>query len=291
MLSEGWLGEPEPGMPGPVAAVGKRPRGGRRRRTPRLAEVVADSLREQILSGGLPDGSELPNQERLLDDYGVSKQAVREGLRILELEGLITVRRGNVGGAVVHSPTNRGAAYGLGLVLQSRGVRLSELERALAVMEPMAARLCAARPDRDRTVLPLLRAAQEASVRALSDAGRFTAAMSDFHSAVIAACGIEPVAVVFGAVEELWLAHVRAWGTQRIRTGAFPDLAYRQAGIDAHGRLMALIEEGDEEGAAGFAAEHFTPQQFYTDGIRPDQPVRVSALERADEEGHRPPMR
>lgn len=290
-MTEDSLGEPEPATSGTSAPVGPRPRSARRRRTPRLAEVVADSLREQILSGELSDGSELPNQERLLDEYGVSKQAVREGLRILELEGLITVRRGNVGGAVVHSPTNRGAAYGLGLVLQSRGVQLSELERALAVMEPMAARLCAARPDRDRTVMPLLQAAQEASTRALADAGRFTAAMSDFHSAMIAGCGIEPVAVVFGAVEELWLAHVRAWGTQRIRAGAFPDLAYRQAGVDAHGQLMALIARGDEKGAAAFAATHFTPQQFYTDGIRPDQPVLVSALDRAEEEGRQPPLR
>ena len=42
----------------------------------------------------------LPKQEDLTDEFGVSKAAIREACRILETEGLLSVRRGNVGGAV-----------------------------------------------------------------------------------------------------------------------------------------------------------------------------------------------
>ena len=229
---------PPTGAQGPVSLS-------RRRRTPRLAEMVADTLRQRILSGQLPDGSELPNQERLLDEFGVSKQAVRDGLRILELEGLITVRRGNVGGAVVHLPTHSGPAYSLGLVLQSRGVQLAEVGRALATMEPVCARLCAGRSDRATAVVPALAAIQEESVRSLEDVPRFMEAMSRFHSTVVTSCGNEPIAVLVGAIEEVWLAQVREWGVQQLEAGSFPDLAYRRAGVEVHEQAHRADRRGE----------------------------------------------
>ena len=68
---------------------------------------MASRLRNEILSGRLTEGDSLPRQEDLLADFKVSPPAVREALRILETEGLISVRRGNVGGAIVHLPTAR----------------------------------------------------------------------------------------------------------------------------------------------------------------------------------------
>ena len=94
-------------------------------RQPRLAEMVADGLRERILSGELGDGDMLPKQDDLLAEFRVSPPSIREALRILETEGLITVQRGNVGGAIVHRPKPATAAYMLGLVMQSRSVQLA----------------------------------------------------------------------------------------------------------------------------------------------------------------------
>jgi DNA-binding FadR family transcriptional regulator len=257
----------------------------RRRRTPRLAEAVADTLRERILGGELADGSELPNQERLLDEFGVSKQAVRDGLRILELEGLITVRRGNVGGAVVHLPTHSGAAYSLGLVLQSRGVRLAELGQALATMEPVCARLCAGRADRAETVVPLLKTIQEETTSVLEDVPRFMEAMSRFHTAIVSSCANQPIAVVVGAIEEVWLAQVKEWGVQQSQAGTFPDLAYRRAGVEVHEQMIELIAAGDQNGVATVAESHFDAEQFYTDRILPDQQVLVSLLQHSADDG------
>jgi DNA-binding FadR family transcriptional regulator len=259
-----------------------------RRRAPRLAEVVADNLREQILDGQLPDGSELPNQERLLDSFGVSKQAVREGLRILELEGLITVRRGNVGGAIVHRPTHRGAAYSLGLVFQDRSVKLEELAFSLSVLEPLCARLCAARKDRRKVVVPALRAIQADCVRDLEDVDGYLEGTSRFHSTIVSSCGNEPLAVVVGAIEEVWLAQVKEWGAQVTRAGAFPDLTYRKAGIEAHQQIIDLIDAGEQSAVYDAASCHFDPKQFYTDRIRPDQPVRISLLQQSTAGGFSP---
>src|SRR6201995_1182189 len=89
-------------------------------RQPRLAEVVAGGLRERIIDGTLTDGDLLPKQDELLEEFRISRPSLREALRILESEGLITVRRCNQGGSVIEAPNAESSAYMFGLVLQSR---------------------------------------------------------------------------------------------------------------------------------------------------------------------------
>ena len=79
-----------------MADLSELPR--RARVQPRLAELIASELREQILNGVHTNGL-LPKQDDLVAMFGVSAPPLREALRILEGEGLITVRRGKVGGA------------------------------------------------------------------------------------------------------------------------------------------------------------------------------------------------
>ena len=61
-----------------------------------MAELVARALRQQIVDGRLHDGDRLPKQDELAERFDISGPSVREGLRILEAEGLITVRRGKL---------------------------------------------------------------------------------------------------------------------------------------------------------------------------------------------------
>ena len=118
-------------------------------RQPRLAEMVAGALRARILSGELADGAMLPKQDELLEEFGVSLPPIREALRILETEGLITVQRGNVGGAVVHAPAGvEGRLHdGPGAAVAGRRRSASVLD-AVTAFEPACAAACAARPDR-----------------------------------------------------------------------------------------------------------------------------------------------
>ena len=116
----------------------------------RLAEQVADELRRRILRGELADGSILPKEDELLLQFPVSKPSLREAMRILEAEGLLRVRRGKLGGAVVRRPNAANVAYTVGLVLGSQEVGLSDVGNALLQVEPACAALCAARRDLSR---------------------------------------------------------------------------------------------------------------------------------------------
>ena len=116
-------------------------------RLPRLADVVADRIRELVLAGELKDGERLPPLDALLQQFGVSGPSMREALRILEAEGLIEVQRGNIGGAVVHRPNARMAAYTMALVLRSEGAAKGEVAEALGMMEPLCGVACVRRAD------------------------------------------------------------------------------------------------------------------------------------------------
>src|SRR2546423_3926726 len=124
---------------------------------PRVAEMVADLLGARIVDGKLADGDVLPKQDDLLAEFQVSRPSIREAMRILETEGLISVRRGNIGGAEVHAPKPRSAAYMLGLVMQAEHVTLTDLASALRILEPACASLCALREDRATKVVSQLR--------------------------------------------------------------------------------------------------------------------------------------
>lgn len=246
-------------------------------RQPRLAELVADRLRRRILSGELHGGDFLPKQEDLLAEFRVSKPSIREALRILETEGLITVQRGNVGGAVIHVPKARNAAYMLGLVLESKHVRLDDIAASLTHLEPVCAGMCASRPDRDEAVVARLRELNEAAAAAIDSADEvgYTDLARNFHEELVARCGNETMILVVGTLEALWSAHQRRWTEAATASGEYPDAEARSASLEEHRQLLTAIEQGDAERASQLARAHLQQSYFYA--VSGEDPQRVSA--------------
>jgi GntR family transcriptional repressor for pyruvate dehydrogenase complex len=231
----------------------------RQMRQPRLAEIIAASLRDDILTGKLKEGDSLPRQEDLFTQFRVSLPAVREAMRILETEGLVEVRRGNVGGAVVHLPTAERTAQMIAMVLQTRAATPGDVSGALSYIEPICARLCAAREDRATEVTPALRAAIEAQRAEFADASRYNANARRFHETVVARCGNETMILVIGALEAIWSAHESAVWEEAV---AGPPEAMpadiRRAALRDHEKLLAAIEDGNQDRAASIAAAHLS---------------------------------
>jgi DNA-binding FadR family transcriptional regulator len=117
-------------------------------RVPKTAELVASHIRRQIVLGQLHEDDALPPESALMEEFTVSRPTLREAFRILESEGLITVRRGARGGARVLEPTADVAARYAGLVLQHRGATVADVLAARVIVEAPAAGMLAARRDR-----------------------------------------------------------------------------------------------------------------------------------------------
>lgn len=243
-------------MNGPRVAPAESRGAGRQLRQPRLAEIIASSLRERIVSGQMGEGDTLPGLDRLVEEFGVSPPSLREALRILENEGLITVRRGNLGGAVVHRPTAEAAAYMFGLVLQAEAVSVVDLALALSQLESLCARMCAARGDRRRTVVPALRQVHRRSEKVLADGAAFEQACRDFHDGLVTRCGNRSIELAVSAFESLWREQQEGWAHRVTVLHEYPDPKLRLDGLQAHAAILAAIEDGDPAEAARLTAEH-----------------------------------
>jgi DNA-binding FadR family transcriptional regulator len=249
-------------------------------RQPRIADLIASRLRSRIVNGEIADGNLLPKQDELLEEFEVSRPSLREALRILETEGLITVRRGNMGGAVVHAPKPEAAAFMMGLVLQAGHVPLSDLAEALGRLEPACAAACADRADRAETAVPVLRAAIEEAAENIDNAMAFTQIAHRFHDELVGQCGNETLRLTVGTLVTLWSTQESAWAEGAEARDAFPDRQLRLASLRAHRKLVDAIERGDANDAARISYAHMEASQIHVLGEQGS--VSVSVTQRSD---------
>jgi DNA-binding FadR family transcriptional regulator len=230
-------------------------RGSSRIRAPRLAEQVAAKLRDRIESGELGIGGSLPTQAALLDELGVSRPTLRDALGILEIEGLVTVRRGSRGGATVNRSEPRGITDALAAVLAAQRTPVGEVGRALAALEPTCASMCAARPDRGAAV-QLLRSACVRAGQTIDDPQSFAVELRRFHEAIAAECGNATVAPLVGALQRLLPADGIVWAFPSAADPASPSPETRESMLFAHQRIVDLIEAGDVDNATRLGQRH-----------------------------------
>jgi DNA-binding FadR family transcriptional regulator len=183
----------------------------------------------------------------------VSRPSLREALRILEAEGLITVVRGVLGGVVVNSPDHRMAARTAALVLQARNVSLADVFEARTIIEPAAVRLVASGRGRKAAAQKLrsLIGQQEDSIE---DPAAFGLANAAFHQELISLAGNETLKIVAEMLNEVVARAVTAIS----QSDNGDSVATRKRGVRSQERLVALIEAGEPEQAEEHWRTHMT---------------------------------
>lgn len=121
-------------------------RAGEGRRGPaKASELIARQLADQILEHELAPGDRLSNERAMMEEYEAGRTTVREALRLLETRGVITIRRGPGGGAIVRRPRAEDLGEALTLLLQFEGASLQDVMDARVAIEPTIARFAAER--------------------------------------------------------------------------------------------------------------------------------------------------
>jgi len=244
-------------------------------RQPRVAEIVASRLREDILSGRLKEGDVLPTQESLFSEFGVSPPALREAIHILETDGLISVRRGNVGGAVVHLPSAERTAHMISMVLQARSAKPADVSGALMQLEPICAGMCAAREERMTEVVPHLQAEIDVQTEQFDDVSRYVPNARRFHEALVSRCGNEPMILVIGSLEVIWSAHESSvWSDE----GDPMKRKTMQAALRDHQRLVDAIRDGNSSRAMRLAQDHLAAARRNTLAVGTDKTIEAKLI-------------
>lgn len=207
---------------------------------PTAGQLVADNIRRKIILAEFHDGDFLPNEGQLLAQYGVSRPVLREAIRILQSESLLTIRRGSKGGARVNAPRPQPVARQAGGLLQYSHTTVFDVFRARAIIEPPAVRLLA--ENATPLTIQRLRQALDLEANAINDPRRWGKIHAAFHTLVVELSGSNTLALFADIMAEITTAHTQAvWkhATGDAQKRADAELAHR-----VHRKLVRLVEDG-----------------------------------------------
>ena len=219
----------------------------RARKLPKGAELLADELRGRIIADGLQPGDRLASETELIDESGLSRGIVREALRLLEVEGLIRIRRGPRGGIEVAAPDLSQISRTMSLLFTVDQTPLSDFFAFRLLVEPYAARTAAL--NQDEAVRHRL-----ADFVDLENIDPVRAA--DFHHELGECAGNEILRVVLGALHQVLDRHIRIEAIEDADVAAVQKV---------HARIAQAIIDGDPDGAEKHMRRHLEAFQALTE--------------------------
>ena len=153
----------------------------------KVYEQIAEQLLAQIGSGRLRPGEPLPPERELTESFGVGRSSIREALRMLESQGVISANGGSFAVADVANPLN--SSFRLLFTLDERA-GMHDLFELRRILDCEAAALAAERfGEQHLREMDTAIAEMDASLAADGSGDRFIDADLRFHLAVAEATG------------------------------------------------------------------------------------------------------
>jgi DNA-binding FadR family transcriptional regulator len=213
-------------------------------KVPAAYQMVAEAIEAQILSGRLKLGDEIGTEAELVQQFGVNRSTVREGIRVLEQGGLVCREAGRK--LFVCEPRYNALSSRMSRAMILREVTFRELFDTAFVLEVGAVE--AAVTNATGADIEALRANHVQLSAAVHDPVILSKLDTQFHALVARASknrvlelAREPAAHLFFPTTEMICRRVPE-GPKRM--------------VEAHGRIIDAIEARDPEGAVAWMRRH-----------------------------------
>ena len=227
------------------------------------SEQVAEQIKQWIMEQGLAPGQRLPPEKELIELFGVSRSTVRETLKGLESQGLVHLRTGPPGGAVVQRIPQGRAISLLGDHFYFENLTLDQIYTVRRALEPeLAAAVASSLTDEH---MARLEDATEACRHPPGDSAeeyRQRMAELDFHDVLAEACDNALLAFhcrFINVVIRQCIVYRKLYAGGEGGHGAPPHLEMRpmsESGLHHHERLLDAFRAGDAELARERMADH-----------------------------------
>jgi DNA-binding FadR family transcriptional regulator len=103
---------------------------------------IAWALEHEAVEQGWVVGRFVGSERDLIDRFGVSRDVVREAIRLLEARGSMLIERGRNGGLWLAEPDLEWAAGALAMFLRASGYTDVQLDEMLSIARPLLAEMC-----------------------------------------------------------------------------------------------------------------------------------------------------
>lgn len=234
--------QPNEETPEPPVETHRRTRPGRTKKT---ALVVAQQIVAQITRDGLQPGAKLASERDMLLHYDVGRGTLRESLRFLEMQGVITMKPGPGGGPLVNTPDAQDFGTSLALFMQLLSTPFRSIVEARKLLEPAMASQAAER--REPVYLEQIRRSVERMEECVDDEDEFLRQNEVFHDAIAWSSGNPLFGLLTASLH--WITDGTALGVD------YPETR-RDAVIAAHRSIYEAIEAGDEDRARDEMGRH-----------------------------------
>lgn len=217
-----------------------------RRRTTKTSETIAAAIVHDIVARGLQPGDTLPSESAMLTQYRVARGSLREGLRLLEVQGMIRLKPGPGGGPVVGSVDPQNLARITTLYLHLGGATYADLETTHLTMEPLVAELAARNPDRAlvrKSLEPFLQ--PDLPVEGTA----YRIATNSFHGTLNELVGNRITELLVRVVVHITMTHV----IERVDTSGMRERIHEE-----HRDIARAVIAGQPTKARRLQEEHYT---------------------------------
>ena len=220
-----------------------------KKRVVKTSETVALNIVHDIVARGLGPGDKLPLETAMLQQYRVSRASLREALRLLEVQGLISIRPGPGGGPVVGSVDARNLARTSSLYFHLGGMKYADIFATQELLEPMCAQFAARHPDRETLMAPFV----DPSASPVEGTAYHSATV-DFHGAVYELAGNAVLALITQAITSIISSHI---------VSTMDPVELHEQILEEHGQIARAITAGRDKKAYKLTFEHFQAQHDY----------------------------
>ncbi|UWU16692.1 FadR family transcriptional regulator (plasmid) [Rhizobium sullae] len=222
-----------------------------RRTRERLAQQLIDQMRDQIETGKLKEGDQLPTEPQLERTFGVSRTVVREAIADLRSAGYVRPIQGK--GVFVSNPHAQKAFSLTPVEVKSIPETLELLEFRMAT-EGEAAAIAAYRRTAEQEAA--IRTANRKMAQMIDDGAPTVEADYEFHMAIAAATN-----------NRFYVDVLRHFGPRAIPRGQFPtlpeanDRAYLNKVHAEHVEILDAIADQEPERARQAMRAHLLGSQ------------------------------
>lgn len=221
----------------------------------RLYEDIANQLAERIYSGELSDGSLLPSERELAEEFGASRTSIREALLSLQSSGLISVRqRARARVTQLNNSAFFNQLSGAAQSLLSRPNGAADFQEARALFECGLVRYAAQHASQKE--LSRLAVALAQNKRAMGDAAEFTKTDMAFHD-ILAEIPRNPIFTALNTALSEWLITQRTVPIRASIRGAV-----RRA-YEGHEAIYEAVAAHDVEAADRAMVDHLKAVSEY----------------------------
>ena len=142
-----------------------------------LYEQVSNNIIQKIIDEGLVDGTQIPSERMLSEQFGVSRVVIREAMKVLVKNGMVVIEPGR--GTFISDKTNISLHKALDLVCRIQGIDSYKVMEVRIPLEILAAGLAAQRADQKD--IKVLSACVEECETNLHDVKKFIVSDEKFH--------------------------------------------------------------------------------------------------------------